>query len=348
MATGYMDRVTQGTPTRFWVNNPSGEEMEWALGASAISCTTNPAYPAKLAKSDRAYLHQVIDEVVHEVQDDDKAADCVYQQVSKRVVTRFLPLYEQSGGTCGFVTMQGDPRLDDDPDKMMAEARHYRSLGPNVMAKIPVTQAGIQAIEAAVEADIPICATEVFSLAQAVAVCERYQQASERTGNRPPFFVTHISGIFDEYLGKLAARERIEIVPEVLAQAGCAVARKEYRLLKARRYPGVLLGGGARDLHHFTEMVGGDVHVTINWSTAQQLIESDRVIESRIDAQTDEAVIDELSEKFEDFRLAYDEDQLPLEAFAQYGPVQLFRNAFLKGYYLLLAEIASRRHALAL
>jgi transaldolase len=160
--------------------------------------------------------------------------------------------------------------------------------------------------------------------------------------------VTHITGIFDEYLSKVAKRDGIEIDPAVLAQAGCAVARKEYQMLKERGYKTTMLGGGARGTHHFTEMVGGDVHVTINWSTAQELIEADSPVVSRIDVETPKSVIDELCEKFDDFRSAYYEDELSVEEYADYGPVQLFRNAFLKGWYLLLAEIVSRRHANAL
>jgi transaldolase len=216
------------------------------------------------------------------------------------------------------------------------------------MAKIPVIQGGLEAMEACVEEDIPICATEVFSLSQAIHMCELYERSAQRTGNRPPFFVTHISGIFDEYLGKTAKREGIDIAPEVLAQAGCAIARKEYRLLKSRGYQTTLLGGGARGAHHFTEMVGGDVHVTINWSTAREIIDADTPIISRIDVETPAGVIVELREKFPDFAKAYDEDGLSVAEFADYGPVQLFRNAFLKGWYLLLAAIPSRRHALAL
>ena len=59
-------------------------------------------------------------------------------------------------------------------------------------------------------------------------------------------------------------------------------------------------------------------------------------------------MIDELCDKFDDFRKAYYDDELSAEEYAGYGPVQLFRNAFLNGWYLLLAEVASRRHALAL
>jgi transaldolase len=216
------------------------------------------------------------------------------------------------------------------------------------MAKIPVIQGGLEALEVCVEENIAICATEVFSIAQAIHMCELYERAAQRTGNRPTFFVTHITGIYDEYLGKVAQREGIEIAPEVLAEAGCAVARKEYRLLKERGYHTTLLGGGARGTHHFTEMVGGDIHVTINWSTGQEIIDANTPVASRIDTDAPQAVIEELADKFPDFVKAYDEDGLAVEEYADFGPVQFFRNAFLKGWYLLLAEIPARRNVYAL
>jgi len=348
MSGDYFHRVHDQTPTRFWINNPSGEDLERAIAAGAINCTTNPSYCSKLLQSDPRYIQGVIDRVIRETEDDDVAAIRVYQESAKRVMDRFLPLYEQSVGGYGYVTMQDDPRADENPEATIRAALRNRTLGKNSMAKIPVIKSGLEALEACVAESIPICATEVFSIAQAVRMCDLYERAAERTGNRPPFYVTHITGIFDEYLGKVAKREGIEIAPDVLAQAGCTIARKEYRLLKERGYQTTMLGGGARGPHHFTEMVGGEVHVTINWTTAQEIIEADEPIISRIDAETPQSAIDELSEKFVDFQRAYQEDGLCVEEFAGYGPVQLFRNSFLKGYYLLLAEIAARRHAQAL
>ena len=348
MASNYFDKVIKETPTRLWINNPSGEEMERAIETGAINCTTNPAYCSKLLQSDPDYIRGVVDEVIKETNDNEAAAVRVYEEASRRVMERFMPLYEQSGGAYGYVTMQDDPRQDEETDAIIQAAQRNRTLGKNFMAKIPVVQGGMEAIEACVEENMPICATEVFSMAQAIRICDLYRHAAERTGNHPPFYVTHITGIFDEYLEKVAKREGIEIASKVLAQAGCAVARKEYWMLKERGYQTTMLGGGARGIEHFTEMVGGDVHVTINWSTAEELIQADGPVVSCIDAVTPQSVIDEISDKFIDFRKAYDEDGLSDEEFAGFGPVQLFRNAFLRGWYLLLAEIPTRRHLYAL
>jgi transaldolase len=109
-----------------------------------------------------------------------------------------------------------------------------------------------------------------------------------------------------------------------------------------------MLGGGARELYHFTEMVGGEIHVTINWKDAQALLERDSVVESRIDVETEQNVIAELSGKFEAFRKAYLIEGLERKEYADFGPVQLFRNSFMMGWFTLLAEVSKRRHALAI
>ena len=341
--SGYFQRVSRETPTRLWINNPTGEDAQKAIAAGAINCTTNPAYCSKLLDGEPDYVRNVVDGVVKEIPDDDEAAERVYQIAAARVMRMFLPLYEASGGTQGFVTIQGDPRKDDDPDLIVAEALRQQKLGPNFMAKIPVTVAGSQAIAELVSRNIPLCATEVFSIDQAIYICEAYQREARKSGKHPPFFVTHITGIFDEYEGLLVKREKIDVSPEALFQAGCIIARKEYRVLKERGYPGTLLGGGARGNQHFTEFVGGDFHITINWSTAQDLIDLDGPVVSRIDAAAPQAIVEELTEKLPDFRKAYYEGGMRPEEFKDFGPLQHFRNSFLKGYGRLLEEVAARR-----
>lgn len=343
MSNGYFHRVSQQTPTRLWINNPTGAEADFALDAGAIACTTNPTYAAKLIRSEPEYIGPILDRATARHADDDDAADAVCREITARLIERFLPLYERSGGARGFVTIQSDPRKDEDTDAILAANRLYRALGPNFMAKVPVTAAGLAAIEALLAQDTPVCATEVFAVDQAVAVCELYQRTAARTGKRPPFFVTHITGIFDEYLQKQVARESVDIAPETLAWAGATVARKEWRLLKERGYPGTLLGGGARATRHFTDFVGGDFHITINADTAQTLIDADAPVDARFGTPTPPEVVAALRDRLPDFRRAYDEGGLPVDEFGAYGPVQLFRNNFIAGYERLLAEIAARR-----
>lgn len=343
MAPTYFERIAKETPTRLWVNNPTDAETKLAIEAGALSCTTNPSFVSKLMEGEPDYVHRVADQVVREVADDDIAADVVYQRTAQRIMGRFMPVHTASAGANGWVTVQADPREDDDPDLIIKAALRHRQLGQNYMAKIPVIHAGCEAIEALVDKDIAVCATEVFSLSQAVYICELWERAVKKYGKRPPFYVTHITGIYDQFLGDYVKQHKIDIAPEVLAWAGCTVGRKEYHLLKERGYKAILLGGGARGNQHWTEFVGGDMHITINWSTARSLLETNPPIVNRIDTPTPAEIVSELEAKLPDFGTAFHEGALSLEEFKAFGPVQLFRNMFLAGYNKLLGEVKARR-----
>jgi transaldolase len=343
MSRDYFRRLQAQTDTRLWINNPTAAETELAIAAGAINCTTNPAFCSRMFDFESDYIRAVVALVVAEEPDDHRAAERVYQITAKRLMDRFLPSYESSGGKQGFVTIQGDPEKDEDADYIVNEALRHARLGPNFMTKIPVTAAGSAAIEALVARDLPVCATEIFGIGQTIYICEAYERAARRTGHRPAFFVTHITGIFDEYLAGYVKANGVTIAPEILGQAGWAVAHEQYRLMKERGLPGVMLGGGARGTHHFTDMVGGDMHITINWSTAKELIEVDPPIESRIGRIAVPEVVSELAAKLPDFRRAYYADALSPADYREYGPLQHFRNVFLKGYRRLVDEVRAQR-----
>lgn len=344
MTTGYFHRVTAQSPTRLWINNPTREEARLSIAAGAVSCTTNPTYAMKQIQREEELALRVVDRAIQETANDALAAEWVQRELARPILEAFLPLFERNPGREGFVSIQGSPLLEDDGAYIVEEAMRNRRAGKNYIAKIPVTAPGLQAIDTLIREDIPVIATEVMGIAQAIAACEVYQRASAASGKRPAFFVTHITGILDEYLQEVVRRQGIDVSPDALWQAGCIVARQQYRILQERRYPGIMLGGGARGLHHFTEMVGGEVHVTINWAgTADRLIESDPPVVYRMFCPAPQRVIDELLEKLPDFDRAYREDGLRIDEFADFGPVELFRNSFIRGWEFLLQTIRARR-----
>ena len=339
----YLQRLFMRTPTRLWINNPTGEELQKAITAGAICGTTNPSYCSALLKREADFIQAIIDKVIRETDDNEVAADIVYQRATARFMRAFLPLHEKSGAAQGFVTMQDNPNRDEDPQEIITASERHGRVGKNYMAKIPATEAGLEAMTLLIKKNIPICATECFSISQAISLCELYEHTSRKCGKSPPFFVTHITGILDEELKEYSEREDISIDPKVLFQAGCLVARKQYQLIKKRGYRVTLLGGGARGTQHFTEFVGGDVHITLNWSTIEDLLKEDLPVVSRIQAEADKEIVDELSAKLPDFQRAFHEDALVPKEYKNFAPLQRFRNSFLRGWEHLLQAIEDRR-----
>ena len=343
MAGSYFQRLKESTDTRLWINNPTLAEIDLSIQEGAVSCTTNPTFCANQIRRDPDYALPIVDACLKESEDDSVVADRVQGLMVKRVMEGFLGVHKASGRLDGWVSIQGDPHADTDADYIIDEARRFRNLGPNFITKIPATAAGLKAIETLIAEDMPTIITEVFGLPQIIYSCELYQRVSRESGKTPPLYLTHISGIYDEYLTGAVERAGTDIEDDILAQAGLIVARHQYRVFKERNYPGIVLGGGARGTHHFTGLVGGEMHITINWSTAAEILELNPPIENEMDIITDQAVIDELNEKVPDFQRAYAEDGLSLEEFESFGPVQHFRNQFVKGWDSLLGTIRERR-----
>jgi transaldolase len=217
-------------------------------------------------------------------------------------------------------------------------------VGPNICAKIPTTDAGLKAMEALIAEDTPLNATEIMGVSQGISICEMYLEASRKTGKTPTLFLSHIAGIYDEHLKNCVTRDTVDISPDLLCQGGLAATRKLYRILQERGYPGMIVGGGARALYHFTEMVGGDVVVTINWQgTADQLIEQNPPVVSRFFNPVPEMVLDELMEKLPDFKRGYLSNGLTVEEYEEFGPVELFRSSFVNAWQSVLDMMKERR-----
>jgi len=90
--------------------------------------------------------------------------------------------------------------------------------------------------------------------------------------------------------------------------------------------------------------VGGDVCITINWEgTADKLLEQDAPVVYRLFNPVPQKVIDELMEKLPDFKRGYLEEGLSVEEFEGFGPVQLFRNSFVKSWTRVAGLIKERR-----
>lgn len=346
MTKNYFLRVNELTPTRLWINNPTPEEAKKAISAGAISCTTNPTYCMKQIQNntEKSNVFKIIDRVLHETNDDDKAADLIQQKMVKRILDIFLPLYEINPLKEGFVSIQGNPLFDDNKDMIIKEALSYRNLGKNFITKIPATKAGLEALEELIPMNVPMIATEIMGISQMIYTCEMYKKISKKSGKYPPLYITHITGIFDEYLEKVSKREAVDIATDIIWQAGAIVARKQYKIFKERKYPGIMLGGGARGLHHFTEMVGSEMHITINWKrAADKLIETNPPVVYKMFNPSPQKVIDELLDKFPVFKKAYNEDGLSIKEFKDFEPVNHFREQFIEGWEFLLNTIKKRR-----
>lgn len=341
----YFHRVAEVTRTRFWINNVTREEARLALDNGATGCTQNPSYTYKMLvhPKEKDYAMELLRKVAAEEENDTQVQVILQRELVGKVAKEFLPLYEQSGGKLGYVSIQGDP-FDESYENIMEKARFNREAGPNIMIKIPVTDHGIAAIEQCIRENIPVNCTEVFAIQQVIDVLDAYDRATVGNPNPPVVYISHIAGIFDQYLTQYAKDHNIGISSDVLWHAGKAVAQKIREYMDNRNTAVKLINGGARGLQHFTEWVGCDVSNTINWrGTADKLLEQDAPVVCRFDAKIPAYVLDELCTKLPDFEKAYFTGRLSPEEYEPFGPVELFCSSFRRDWKGVLDMIADVR-----
>jgi transaldolase len=155
------------------------------------------------------------------VEDIQKAADIL------------LPVYDSTGGTDGFVSLEVSPHLAALTETTISEAeRLWKVVGrPNLMIKVPATPEGIPAIEALIAQGINVNATLIFSVTQYANVAFAYIRGLE--GNPEPqrvasvasFFVSRIDTMVDKALEKAGSPKAMELQ----GKAAIASAKMIYR-----------------------------------------------------------------------------------------------------------------------
>ncbi len=346
MKNRYFKRVYDLTGTKFWINNVTADEARMAIDAGATGCTQNPSYTWKILSNPEAgkAADKILDEIFRET-DDNNEVECVLQRkLVKGISDIFLDVWKATHGDHGYVSIQGDPIHEEDPEVIINEGRKNREMNPNVMIKIPATSAGLQAMEVLLAENTPVNATEVMGISQALDVCKMYRKISLKTGKTPKIYYSLITGIYDEYLYKSVEKQGIKIDPDILYLSGLIIAKKVYNITKSL-YPEVgFIGGGVRGLHHFTEMVGADVCITMNWpGQAEELLKQDLPVVPRFFNPAPENYIDELLVKVPEFRQAYMTDGLNINDYEHFGPVEYFRNMFIGSWKNALEHIEKRR-----
>jgi transaldolase len=150
----------------------------------------------------------------------------------------FRPTFEATDGMDGRVSIEVDPRLADDVETTVAEARQLWWLvdRPNLFIKIPATRAGLGAISRCLAEGISVNVTLIFSLARYAEVMEAYLEGMERAlanghdvnslTSVAPFFVSRVDTEVDKRLDAIGTRE----AEALKGSAGVANARLAYRL----------------------------------------------------------------------------------------------------------------------
>jgi transaldolase len=304
-------------------------DLERRIGEdSLMGMTSNPTIFEKALAEGTSYDEQLV--AAPAEQTPWEMFETLASDDVRRACDIFLPVYDRTDGTDGFVSLEVSPGAANDADETVAEARRLWALvgRPNVMIKVPGTAAGAVAVRKLIGEGINVNITLLFSIDAYREVIESYMAGlEERLGSAQPvdriasvasFFVSRVDTEADKRItsrlasassdeaGRLRALEgKLAIANAQLAYAlfSETVAGSRWQALAARgaRVQRPLWASTStknpqyRDVRYVEELIGPDTVNTLPPKTLEAF-KDHGVVRRTVDADVPaaRAVVDEL------------------------------------------------------
>ena len=237
----------------------------------------------------------------------------------------FLPVYEESGGLDGYISIEVPPTISENTESTIAEARrYYKEIGrPIVMIKIPGTPEGLPAVEQVIADGINVNVTLLFSVQSYINTAWAYVRGLEarvakgedisKLASVASFFLSRIDSNIDDRIDAILAKGTDQLAQEVklraikgkVAIANAKVAYQEYKKVIGHDRWLALKEKGANvqrllwastgtknpdysDVMYVDELVGADTVNTLPPATIKAC-EDHCNVDSRIETNVEEA-----------------------------------------------------------
>jgi transaldolase len=271
------------------------------------------------------------DDAFDSLASDQADANQAYEALAVEDITRacdlFRGVYDESNGTDGFVSLEVSPELAHDEQGTLAEARRlWKAVGrPNLMIKVPGTDAGLPVIQQLLAEGLNVNITLLFSVKNHEQVMEAFLRALERrleageplerVASVASFFVSRVDSAIDAQLNKLAeaatdnaAKQRALGLRGKAAVANAKLAYRRYQeIFSGERWERLRAAGAQvqrplwaststknpdyRDVIYVEELIGPHTVNTMPLATVEAFADHG-VAKTTVDQDVDQAVAD--------------------------------------------------------
>jgi transaldolase len=238
--------------SREWLR--TGELARMMDEDAVVGVTSNPTIFQKAMSEGGWYDDQLRDVLAEE--DDLKE---IFLRLAFDDITEacdlFLPVWQETLGVDGRVSLEVDPHFANDTEATIEEAQRFHDTvdRPNLYVKIPATQEGLPAIEEMIARGKSINVTLIFALQRYAEVAEAYIRGLERlaetggdlreTLSVASFFVSRVDTEADKRLDAIGAADHLK---GRLAIANAKLAYQRYKEIFAGPRWEALAAKGAR------------------------------------------------------------------------------------------------------
>lgn len=235
-----------------WMDNLSRDIIESGELKQSISdkgirgITSNPAIFEKAIAGNKIYDGAIEAGIKAKKSVQEIYEDLVFTDI-RNACDIFMPVYEETDGLDGYVSIEVPPDLAKNTDSTIAEARRYYKVidRPNLMIKIPGTPEGLPAVEQAIADGMSVNVTLLFSVESYIDTAWAYIKGLEKRAaagediskisSVASFFLSRIDSKIDDRVdSKLAsaddaAKAKLEAVKGKVAIANAKIAYQKYK-----------------------------------------------------------------------------------------------------------------------
>jgi len=342
-----LHKMALTTPTDYWNDSCSVEELTYAIENGAVGATTNPTIVLGVLKKEMHLWRERILQLIREnpAWNEEQVTWKLIEEMAAHGAGLLRPVFDRNHGMKGRISIQTNPAFYRNPEAILQQALHFDTLAPNMQIKIPVTQAGVKAIEEATYHGININATVCFTVPQALAVGEAVERGLKRrsaegksTTDMSPVCTVMI-GRLDDWVHVIEKRDGMVFTPGYLDWAGIAAIKKAYAIFKERGYRARLLAAAYRHHLHWSELIGGDITMTIPYEWQRLFNASQIEVVERFHNPVAEEITGDLYQRIPDFRRAYDAEGMCVEEFDAYGATVRTLRTFIGSYHELVGVV---------
>jgi len=210
-------------------------------GVSGV--TSNPTIFEKAIGHEKIY-----DRDLHTLVDTGMDLYSIYQSLAiadiREAADLLKPVYDQTAGDDGYVSLEVSPHLAHDPAGTVAQAKRlFETVArENLMVKVPATPEGLIAVERLIASGVNVNITLIFSLEQYRNTAEAYIKGLTQwiqTGGDPrrlasvaSFFVSRVDSMVDERLAEVADASLRNVATQLMGKAAIANAKLAYVIFK--------------------------------------------------------------------------------------------------------------------
>ncbi|TMC85166.1 MAG: transaldolase [Chloroflexi bacterium] len=282
----------------------SGQFQRMLDEDGVVGVTANPTIFEKSISAGHAYDEQ-IDQLIREGKSTNEIYEALIITDIQTVADVLRPIYEQTNGHDGYVSLEVSPDLAHDTEATLSEVRRFWKMvnRPNLMIKIPGTSEGLPAILQSLTEGINVNITLIFSIDTYRKVADAYISALEkrnaegkdvsRMASVASFFVSRVDTLVDKMLedkikatSDSAEQQKLKSLEGKAAIANARIVYQEFkRIFNSPRFEKLKQNGAHvqrplwaststknpayRDVLYAEELIGPDTVDTMPLETIQ-------------------------------------------------------------------------------